>query len=792
MNKPIAALLCLLGCHVAAKAQGPCDHVIEGQVLSLDSKEPLPFATVRIKDSMKGATTNETGHFVIKNICNGEVHLEASCQGYKTIIHHHDPYHPSPFIYLAPDEYELESVVIETKREKNSVNSLSLASKEIEALSSLGKSAGELATGLSGVSLLKTGQNVVKPIVHGLHSNRVLIINHGVRHAYQAWGREHAPEIDPSRVERVTVIKGASTIQYGPEALGGVILFDDQPPFFDQPVKAKAGIRYHANGRSYAGRLAVGHGAHRFAWEIMTYRAKQGDLRTADYSLTNTGKEEFGYGAHAKLHTPKIDLDLYISRFSQKLGILRASVTGSLSDLAQAIGSPVPKIKGTFSYEINNPRQETAHDLYKLKVDLFFGDHEIEAQYAYQRNLRKEFDIRRGTNNQLPQINLELNAHSLDTDWKYPSLPNMEGLLGFQFYYQDNNNIPGTNTISFIPNYNIANLGVFTIQEYAFKKAAIELGVRYDHQHISFRGRDSHNEVYRNELTYDNVTFTAGCIKELGGQLKLHTNVSSAWRAPKVGELYSFGKNQNRFEYGVWRYFIAPNNVPATTKVYDNTSKPVKSEKSVKWISSLTLTTTNFRIEAVPYINYIQHYFYIRPFGLVIDRRGAFPGYIYDQTDALLYGLDTDVTVNHPNRLSSQLKVSYLYAKDIANDQFFLEMPPLNARYTLDKKLENLSISLTSEWTASQWNAPAAIEPKRFLGQSADIDLSGTFDFIEPSKGFFLLHAALNYEKKPFSASLKFENLTNQSYRRYTDQLRYYADSMGFNASVALGYRLSK
>lgn len=34
------------------------------------------------------------------------------------------------------------------------------------------------------------------PVIHGLHSNRILILNNEVRQEGQQWGADHAPEID--------------------------------------------------------------------------------------------------------------------------------------------------------------------------------------------------------------------------------------------------------------------------------------------------------------------------------------------------------------------------------------------------------------------------------------------------------------------------------------------------------------------------------------------------------------------------------------------------------------------
>ena len=47
-----------------------------------------------------------------------------------------------------------------------------------------------------------------------------------MRHGFQNWGIDHAPEIDISSADNISVIKGAAGVRYGPEALGGVVLVE--------------------------------------------------------------------------------------------------------------------------------------------------------------------------------------------------------------------------------------------------------------------------------------------------------------------------------------------------------------------------------------------------------------------------------------------------------------------------------------------------------------------------------------------------------------------------------------
>src|SRR3546814_18536850 len=98
--------------------------------------------------------------------------------------------------------------------------------------------------------MLKTGATIAKPVIHGLHSNRILILNNGIRQEGQQWGSEHAPEIDPFIAKRITVVKGAETIRFGPDAMGGVVIVEPSELDRKSGINGEINLAGAANGRS--------------------------------------------------------------------------------------------------------------------------------------------------------------------------------------------------------------------------------------------------------------------------------------------------------------------------------------------------------------------------------------------------------------------------------------------------------------------------------------------------------------------------------------------------------------
>ncbi len=774
---------------ISAYCQAPCDQEINGQILDADTKEPLPFATVKIANTQKGVVSDANGFFSLVDVCGEEVHLEVQFIGYKKLVHHHDFHHSDPVIYLASDETVLESVIVEESRTRE-LRSLSIQKKEISELELVSTSIGDLTEQLTGVTILKTGSNISKPMIHGLHSNRVLVINDGVRHAYQVWGQEHAPEIDPSHVDQIEIVKGAGTVKYGPEALGGVILYNQKKPQFNKSLNGSIGSSYQTNGRAYSSQVSLGQGFHRFAWNIGGFGIYQADLEAPDYNLSNTGKQEYGGSFSALLHQPRFDLQISGSYYEQELGILRASIVGNLNDLQNAIDRAVPNPTFPPTYSIQNPKQETEHGLLKSNLSIFLGEHIFNVQYAVQQNVRREFDVRRGELNDRPVINLELLSHSIETEWIQPKNGRWSGNTGVQLFTQNSVNVPGSNPINFVPDYDVLNVGAFTIQSLDLDNTTLELGARFDFQSLEVADTVRETFTYANEVDFSNATFTLGLRKQFNEGLSLFSNLGSAWRPPNVAELYSFGYHHSRIQFGLWRYELEPQIATPLNRVFDESDRPVTSEKGIKWVAGVEVKKARTTAEFILHANQINDYIFLRPYGVTTNVAGTFAYFIFEQTDALFLGSDWDVRYKHTDLLTSEVKVSYVYAKSTDRNQPLIEIPPLNLDYTIEYEKGSWSGGLNLNYTAKQWNAPAMIEPIRIDDGDIEVDRNqDIFDFMAPPTDFFLLGGDITYNKNHWNLEFKVNNLLNSAYRIYTDRLRYFADAPGRNFSFTASFK---
>ena len=61
------------------------DAHVAGHVLDAHTKEHLPFVNVQIKGTSLGCLTDESGHFYLKNLPEGQLTLVFSMMGYETL-----------------------------------------------------------------------------------------------------------------------------------------------------------------------------------------------------------------------------------------------------------------------------------------------------------------------------------------------------------------------------------------------------------------------------------------------------------------------------------------------------------------------------------------------------------------------------------------------------------------------------------------------------------------------------------------------------------------------------------
>lgn len=217
------------GAYISAqeRSKGLLIRVIDDETL-----QPLPGVLVHYDG--EGNVTNEEGNIELPQGLASNTMVSFSYIGYQKISLSIDKLRRSKggVIHMTPIAEALGEVVVTTEGNTTRRTAVGQSIGALTLGTQMGKNLGEAVQGVRGVSLISNGVSSSQPVIHGMYGERILILNNGVRHKSQQWGQGHAPEIALDQAGRVTVLKGAESVRYGADALGGVIIVDKHLSLF--------------------------------------------------------------------------------------------------------------------------------------------------------------------------------------------------------------------------------------------------------------------------------------------------------------------------------------------------------------------------------------------------------------------------------------------------------------------------------------------------------------------------------------------------------------------------------
>ncbi len=775
-----------------------CSSILIGEIVDFHDNSPLSGATVTITGTSKQLISSAEGKFTFKDVCNGVIELEVShpdCKSqFKTVRIKGDTYEK---IRLEHHLEELDEVKVTGTADNitTSAQEDRLSLEDVEKFS--GASLGDALKTMTGVSSLNTGANIVKPVIQGLNGSRILILNNNVRMQDMEWGEEHAPNVDINANQNISIIKGAAALEYGGDAIGGVIIMNPLAVIRSDSLYGKTQMNLFSNGRGgnltstlikpyESGLYIKGQGSYK----------RLGDLEAPDYLLSNTGIQEKGIAFTIGKRDFVQGWEAYYSLFDSDIGILRASHIGNVDDLIKAINSEEPSIINDFSYDIIRPNQEVTHHLGKLNYyKRFEGLGKWSVQYDFQRNRRLEYDVRVGSDANKASIDLSLTTHSLSTDIKIDSNKDVDLKIGLLGRYQSNFANPETGVRRLIPDYDKLDFGIFSIGEYEINTAfTLDAGLRYDFTRIDAkkfyrtsrweeRGYDlDFGDIVIDDLgtqlltnpifDYHNISATGGLKYDFGANGVLRLNYSFSQRAPNPSELFSDGLHHSaaRIELGDLR---------------------IKSESATKISVSLEKTGNNWGYTIAPFLNSINDFIILEPTEVEFTIRGAFPVWSYRQTNAQLLGIDAAIYSKWSSAIRTDHKFSWVRGTDRETDIPLINIPAANLSNVIsysNSKWKNLNISLESQYVFEQQRFPPNIQvfsPQQQQEVALNINT--------PPEAYHLL--ALDIETSftitndnDFKIGLRATNLLNTNYRDYLNRQRYFVDDLGRNITLRLIY----
>ena len=230
MKRLFSALVAALCVVLSAGAQETDAHIY-GHVIDRNSGEHLPYIVVMLKGTTIGVTTENTGHYMMRNVPEGNFTVEVSAIGYKTQTREVNVRKGKSYeinFTLEEDHVQIEGVIVSATRSETT-RKMSPTLVNVVGMDVYNKTnATTVAQGLSfqpGVRVENNCQNCgfQQVRINGLDGQytQILIDSRPIFSALAGvYGIEQLPA---NMVDRVEVMRGGGSALFGSSAIAGTI-----------------------------------------------------------------------------------------------------------------------------------------------------------------------------------------------------------------------------------------------------------------------------------------------------------------------------------------------------------------------------------------------------------------------------------------------------------------------------------------------------------------------------------------------------------------------------------------
>lgn len=741
------------------------EFILSGKVFDQESGASLTGALVFIPSLEIGDETDKDGKFELTISQSGDYLLKCQFLGYedinRTVNVTEATIDITLYMKLRPVEMSGVEIVKERDKRMESPQSLTVID-ENELLATRGQTLGETLKDVPGITVLQTGPSIAKPVIRGLHSDRIVILNAGVPQEGQQWGGEHAPEIDPFAPEKIEVLRGAAGVQYGSNAIGGVIRVEPRELGRIPGIGGKVSMNAFANNRQGSGSLLLEGGSsliRGLGWRAQGSFRKAGDSQTPDFNMTNTGFEEQNWSGGIGYNLENYGVDINYSHFGTELGLYRGAHISNLTALENAIERGQPLTLTKFTYTVNPPKQLVDHNLLSV-----FGHYDLpatgrfEIQYGWQQNHRREFDAHKPFSSEPPTepaFDMVLTTYSLDANFKHNPIGNVYGKIGFSGMRQGN---ARRSSGFLIPNFRAYSFGAYWIENWTKGNLTINGGTRFDYRWMKVFP-ESTKDITERIHEYNNFSGVVGMVYRFYPGWSLGANLGSAWRPPNVSELYSDGVHHG-------------------TAQYEKGDTELKTEKALELDATLRYDGVKSYLEFSVFNNAMDDFIYLFPEpGGILTIRGAFPAFSYRQANAVIRGFDGHFDYQLTPYYGIGVSASVLRGDNRETDEPLIYMPADRFKFfnhfhlPLEGVLDNALMELSTTLVRKQTRVPdgeLAAPPSGYV--LFDLDFSGE----------------INVGSVPVNMSVSVQNLLDTSYRDYLSRYRFFIDDPGRNIILRL------
>jgi len=718
-----------------------------GKVSDIQSGKPLPGATVTIPDLRVSVITDQSGSFKINNIpSRGQFLVEVRFIGYETVTRTVDLSDNNDWDFsLKPTLIETREVVItgtlSSGSDKRNSTSVDIINKEKLLLPSTNIIDALAKT--PGVSQVTTGPSISKPVIRGLSYNRIVTIDNGVKQQGQQWGDEHGIEIDQYKANRVEILKGAASLLYGSDALGGVINLLEPLPVPVGEISGELLSNYATNNGLSGTSVMLAGNQNGFVWRGRGTYKNAYSFKTPTGYYPNSGFNETNFSGMLGLNKSWGYSHLNFSSFRNNIGFYEPSFDDE-GNYVNEDGEGFEK--GDYkNRSLLYPKQDIRHYKISLNSNFIIGSGNLKLDLGYQKNQRRELE-----DGPDPSLFFNLNTYTGDVRYYLTRKNGWEPVVGASTEIGHSEN-KGEEFL--VPAYDTYGLGAFAYLKKNWERSTFNVGIRYD-----FRKNVGKSLILEGEPLFDafrnqfsNISGALGFTHEFTEKLNFKTNIGSAFRAPNPAELGSNGEHEGTFRYEIGNPDLQP-------------------ERSYQIDAEIAYDGDIINASASIYNNYIHDFIYAAHHGVFID---DLPVYNYGQVNANLYGAEASLVLHPVHFIHFENTFGYTHAQNTSLDRplSFIPAGVLRNELRYEPTIRQVREPFVSVGIANYFKQNRVDE-----------------EFETPTAGYTLLNASIGATffagKQPIKVYVSGNNLLN---KKYYDALSRYKPGRLDQSDVSLG-----
>ena len=696
---------------------------------------PLLGAVVIVNNGQQTLISNGAGEFAISNI-EGEFTVQVQFLGYQNYnrIINTDTLSGILKIQLNILGEKIDEIAVNGKRSEMLNRKESICVQLVEEGFLKERNAGSLMQSLSsipGISSMDIGAGLSKPVIRGLGYYRVVLAQNGIKQEGQQWSSHHGSAVAGNLVNHVEVIKGTDALQYGSDAIGGVINILPYHVPLDQEISGNITVYGKSNNQNLGANAEV--------------NARRGDLYT-NFALS--------YQKYNDFTVPATDSFLYpspaglIEEQSHKdpLGNTVYNTAGDEKALAFVAG--IIKTWGNSYFDINFydqhsgffdwmtvrndslvalhrqstsdirfPSQKMQHVNLNHFTNIYKDWGKLRFSIGFQNNHTSEYSYLTDlTGNRQEAISTYGN---LDLDFKlqtytanaYAEIVKQErhtikfGVSNQLQYHV----VDGYNHL--LPNYSRLSSGGFVSDIAEINsKLFVNTGLRFDIGRINLEETLNPDpaigdSVFNNALTrvYPATTLSTGMNYKPSAKWMLLFSLGNSFRLPSIYELASSGFHRHEARYLKGDIELNP-------------------EKAWQINTGMQYFGSDIKFMLHPFMYYFTNYIYLKP--TAEFKTGSYTGQVYTYTEnkAMLTGGEFSAEYQPIKKLKFTLGTEYVYAVNLDLKTAIPATPPFSVNSTINfypgdfHFLTNTSLGIENVYAAAQkYTVPNELETPGYM-----------------------------------------------------------------------------